>query len=116
MSTYLFSYRTSPEPTPATPEAMAAWQAWFQDLGAGIVDPGNPVFSRRNVGNCDADTVLGGYTMVSADDLESAVAMTKGCPVLETGGGVEVGELTVLNPEDMSNTAGDQARSTGLAG
>jgi hypothetical protein len=116
MSTYLFSYRTSQEPTPATPEAMAAWQGWFQDLGAALVDPGNPVFNRQNVGNCDADTVLGGYTKVSADDLESAVAMTKGCPLLQAGGGVEVGELTVLSPEDMVNTADDHARSTGLAG
>jgi hypothetical protein len=40
---------------------------------------------------------LGGYTLVTADDLEAAVALAKGHPLLRQGGGVEVGELTVLN-------------------
>ena len=34
---------------------------------------------------------------MTADDLEAAVALAKGCPFLEDGGGVEVGALTILN-------------------
>jgi len=31
--------------------------------------------------------------VVSADDLESAVTLAKGCPALRVGGGVEVGPV-----------------------
>jgi hypothetical protein len=66
-------------------------------LDANLVDRGNPVFVRSTLGNCGADTVLGGYTLVAADDLEAALRLAKGCPMLDAGGGVEVGELTLLN-------------------
>ena len=35
---------------------------------------------------------LTGYTIVTADDLDAAVAMAKGCPILSSGGSVEVAE------------------------
>jgi hypothetical protein len=38
-----------------------------------------------------------GYTLVTADDLDAAVALARGCPFLQHDGGVEVGELTLLN-------------------
>ena len=41
-------------------------------------------------------TELGGYSIVSADDLSAAVAIARSCPALSAGGGVEVGELTRL--------------------
>jgi hypothetical protein len=34
--------------------------------------------------------------MIIADDLESAMTLAKGCPLVGAGGGVEVGELTEL--------------------
>ena len=33
-----------------------------------------------------------GYTLLSANDLESAVSLAKGCPILATGGTIEVAE------------------------
>ncbi len=48
------------------------------------------------MGTCDDSTRLGGYSFVTADDLESAVALAKSAPVLATGGGVEVGEITEI--------------------
>jgi len=71
----------------------------FENLGANLVDRGNPVFERRTLGNRGTDTVLGGYTLVTADNLvlEAVVALVEGCPILESGGGVEVGELTLVN-------------------
>jgi hypothetical protein len=68
-----------------------------EQLSANLVDRGNPVFERSTVGNCGADTELTGYSLVTADDLEAAVALAKGCPVLQSDCGVEVGEITVLN-------------------
>jgi len=76
---------------------MAAWTAWFESMGAHLVNIGQPVFERGTLGNCAADTVLGGYSLVTADDLEAAVALAMGCPFLDQDGGVEVGELAVLN-------------------
>jgi hypothetical protein len=42
-------------------------------------------------------TRLGGYTVITAADLDAAVALAARCPVLEHGGAVEVGELTLVN-------------------
>jgi hypothetical protein len=96
MPTFVIANRT-PKEYRGSADAMAAWNAWFERLGASLVDRGNPVFERRPLGNCGPDTVLGGYTLVSADDLEAAVALAQGCPALASGGGVEVGTLTPLN-------------------
>ena len=96
MPTYVIANR-APKEYRGSAETMAAWNAWFEQLGANLVDRGNPVFERRTLGNCGTDTVLGGYTLVSADNLDAAVALAAGCPHLAIGGGVEVGELTILN-------------------
>jgi hypothetical protein len=41
--------------------------------------------------------VLGGYSLITAGDLEAAVELAKGCPFLHQGGGIEVGELAQLH-------------------
>jgi hypothetical protein len=96
MPTYVIVNR-APKGYAGSADSMTAWNAWFERLGASLADRGNPVFSRASLGNCGTDTVLGGYTLVTADGLEAAVALAKGCPALEYGGGAEVGELTELN-------------------
>jgi hypothetical protein len=96
MAMFVLVNRAPKHHTPS-PEAMAAFNAWFEQLGANLVDRGNPVFAARTLGNSGADTTLGGYTLITADDLDAAVALAKGHPLLHLGGGVEVGELTVLN-------------------
>ena len=98
MSTFAFIYRT-PASSNAAPssETMNAWYAWFASMGDNVVDRGNPVFDRTTLGKSSTDTVLGGYSLIRADDLESAVALAKGCPALSNGGGVEIGELTIVD-------------------
>ncbi|HMA47606.1 MAG TPA: YciI family protein [Frankiaceae bacterium] len=96
MPTFLIANRPSTTYTPSA-DAMAAWNAWFEGLGTHLVDRGNPVFTSRALGDCGTKTRLGGYTLITADDLDAAVALAQGCPVLTQGGGVEVGELTLLN-------------------
>jgi hypothetical protein len=81
-------------------DTMTEWEAWFQKLGASVLDRGNPVFDGTTVGDTGPTTVLGGYTLISADDLEAAVALAKGSPVIRHGGGVEVGEITVMELSD----------------
>jgi hypothetical protein len=96
MATYVIVNRAPASYTPS-PEAAAAWNAWFQRLGDSLVDRGNPVFKRTTLGNVDAGTALGGYTLVSAASLEEAAGLARDCPALGYGGGVEIGELMMLN-------------------
>lgn len=102
MTQFVFSYRVTPEYVArADADALAAWNSFFTDvLDANVVDPGKPVFEPSTVlGEAGPATRLGGYSIVSADDLETALAMAKQCPVIGAGGGVEVGVLADLPPE-----------------
>jgi hypothetical protein len=112
MATFLLTYRSAKEYIPGDRGVIASWRAFFEGLGESLQDTGNPIFARTALGNCDAETtVLGGYSFVRADDLEAAVALAKGCPALTNSGGVEVGEITPLNPETMA-TAQHHASAT----
>lgn len=76
---------------------LGAWMRWYEGLGAAVVDGGNP-FGASAVVAPDGSTTNGapsgltGYTIVSADSLDAAVAKAKDCPVLSDGGSVEVYE------------------------
>jgi YCII-related domain len=111
MSSYVFVYRAPKGYDGGDSDTFAAWQAWFEGLGASIVDAGNPVFARETVGQSSSETLLGGYSLITADDLEAAVALARGCPTVAAGGGVEVGELTQLNVGSLKTTADDHAAS-----
>jgi hypothetical protein len=76
---------------------MAQWGQWFGSLGQAIVDGGNPFGSSSSIGSDGsvkegASSQLTGYSILKADDMSGATKMAKGCPVLSTGGTVEVYE------------------------
>src|SRR5262245_2908420 len=100
MTTFLFAYRVPNDYVPGDPEAPAVWNAWFDSLGDGVVSRGNPVFEVSALGDCGPDTRVGGYSLITADDLDAAVAIAKECPVLDRQGGVEVGPLTPIYPAE----------------
>ena len=119
MTQFLFSYRV-----PKTPlrEALgelteeqrasriAAWNGWFDSMGASVLERGQPVGAAHEVGNCDGEMRVGGYSLVAAESLEQALRMAEGCPGVAWGGGVEVGELLELplappRPEPERETA-----------
>lgn len=94
MDTYLFVHR-QPHGYSGSPGAAAAWEAWFRELGEALVDKGNAVLGNRSVtGNAGTVLALGGYTIVSAADLEAATRLAGGCPIVQEGGAVEVGQLS----------------------
>jgi hypothetical protein len=95
MGTYLLSYRAPVNYAPGSADTVATWSAWFDSLGASLADRGHPIFTRSTLGNCGTGTALGGYSLVTADDLEAAMALAGGCPFLRDGGGVEVGEVAL---------------------
>ena len=102
MPKYVFSYRAPAGDAPGSEDASAAWRAFIGGLGPALADIGMPVFERRGIGETGAGTVLGGYSIVTADDLDAAVALAQGCPTIARGGGVEVGELTPLSAEELA--------------
>ena len=101
MPNFIFAYHGGTTPTdPADVErVMAEWGAWFENLGASVVNPGNPVgqsntvFKDRVTDDGGANPISG-YTVVSADDMTAATRMAQGCPMVKDGSGsVEVAEI-----------------------
>lgn len=93
MATFLFAYRAPKNYTPGSPATVAAWTNWFDSMGANVLSRGNGVFTRGALGNRATDSVLGGYSLITADNLDAAMTFAAGCPFLQNGGGIEVGEL-----------------------
>jgi hypothetical protein len=97
----------------ADAEMLPAWDSYLTDvIGPAVVDPGWPVFEDSTVvGDAGAGTKLGGYSVVDTKDLESAVALAKGCPNLRVGGGVEIGALAELPAEHTAEVLRRRQRS-----
>jgi hypothetical protein len=93
MATFVLCYRAPEDYVPFQAGQVSAWTAWFTGLGADLVNPGEPVREARQLGNCGSGQRLGGYSVITADDFEAALELAKGCPGLDHGFGVEVGEL-----------------------
>ena len=98
MPKYIFAYHGGKmAETPEEGErVMAAWGAWYEKMGAAVVDGGAPVGASKTVSASSVEdnggaNPLSGYTLVNADTFEAAVEMAKGCPILEHGT-VEVAE------------------------
>jgi hypothetical protein len=95
---FLFSYRVPKDYQPGAVSGQA-WEAWFESLGSSRIDTGYGVLATRTLGKLDAETRLGGYSVVTAEDIEGAAALAEGCPALQLGGGVEIGAV----PEFIEN-------------
>ena len=95
---YIYHGGKMPETAEEGEREMARWMAWFGEMGESVVDGGAPVGMSSTVHSDGAVTPDGGanpvsgYSVVQANDLDAAIAMAKGCPVLAGGGSVEVAE------------------------
>ena len=105
MGQFIYLYRgaeraRSPE---KMQETMQKWMTWFKELGekGHIKDPGQPLEhtgklvkgKQKTVTDgpfAETKDIVGGYTLIEARDLDQAVELSKGCPILERGGSVEV--------------------------
>jgi hypothetical protein len=80
---------------------MEQWMNWFGALGASVVDGGNPFGASKaigaNGGVSDGGTAaLTGYSIIDADSIDDAVSKAKGCPVLGSGGSIDVYETIAV--------------------
>jgi hypothetical protein len=93
---YLYSGGQMAETPEAQKESMRVWTSWFSGLGESVVAIGEPFGASSTVttgGATDGGTSkLGGYSIVNAESLAEAAKKADGCPVLQSGGSVEVYE------------------------
>jgi hypothetical protein len=87
MSNYILAYHGGSKP--ANPEEgvenMAKWQAWADNLGDALTVPGAPLgmsktISADGVSDGGGENPLVGYSILKADDMDSAIEMVKACP------------------------------------
>jgi hypothetical protein len=93
MAKYVLSFRV---PADYAPNAgtSAEWRAWFGGLGSALADVGNAVTDYASIGEVGGGgSRMVAYSVVSAEDMDSALALAKDCPVMRVGGGVEVGPV-----------------------
>ena len=93
---YLYTGGQMAETPEAQEAAMQEWGAWFGTLGDTVSDMGNAFGASSTLSDGGASaggtSRIGGYSIVTAESLDDATSQAKGCPVLATGGSVEVYE------------------------
>jgi len=112
MNEFLFLYRGGE--TERSPERMqqmmGKWMAWLKELadkghvknqGQPLERSGKLVRGRQKTVTDgpfpEAKDVVGGYTLIEARDVDQAVELSKGCPIFEVDGAVEVRPVMKLN-------------------
>jgi len=106
MSEFLFLFRGSNRLARSPEEmqkSMLKWVTWFKELNEkGVIkDPGNPLDSsgrvvrghRKEVHDgpyAEAKDLVNGYVVIQTTTIDQAVELSKGCPIFEDGGSVEV--------------------------
>jgi hypothetical protein len=114
MSNFMFLFRGGQTQPTTSPEAMQAqmqkWMNWIQKLrDDGKYIAGDPLQAGGKVLRspnkvitdgpfAEGKEVVGGYFLITAESLDQAAEMAKGCPIFETGGSVEVRPIEVINP------------------
>jgi hypothetical protein len=77
----------------------AIQQGWMTDPGDALTGEGRVVNAKKLVTDgpfVEAKEVVGGYSIITADSIDKAAELAKGCPALLTGGKVEVRTLAGL--------------------
>jgi hypothetical protein len=72
------------------------------DAGDALTPEGRVVNSKKVVTDgpfVEAKEIVGGFSIVKADTIDAAAEFAKGCPVLLSGGRVEVRPLAGLAPK-----------------
>jgi hypothetical protein len=109
MAKFLFVYRGAGEHVAKmTPEEMqqhlGRWEKWIgEGMQKGwLLDPGDGLTNEGRVVNAKVVTdgpfveskeIVGGFSIVQADNIDAAAQLAKGCPGLLVGGRVEVRAL-----------------------
>lgn len=111
MSEFVFLYRGGEPPASAEEgqQTMQKWMAWMKELGQNghLKDPGQPLESTGKVvagrtktvtdgPYAETKDIVGGYSLITADSLDLAAEISKGCPTFDAGGTVEVRPVMLM--------------------
>lgn len=102
MSKFIYLYKGPAMTGEMSAEQGAAWEAWMGKMGASLIDVGAPFGSGTVVVDDGSSAKLSncnGYSVVEAADLKSAVALSKGNPLLLGNKGqysIEIFELIAM--------------------
>jgi hypothetical protein len=110
MAKFIYLYRGRATPmTDLTPEQgaerMAAFSAWMEKVGAALVDVGSPFGTSTSVRDDGTEGPAGdltGYTIIEAEDLAAAKALTDGLPFLSDHDATHAVEIYELLPNAMT--------------
>ena len=98
MPKFVFTYHGGQDTSSDQGAVMQAWRAFFGSLGDAVVDAGNPYAATKTInssGNINDETgpdTATGYSIVEADDFDTALKLTEACPALANGGTVHISE------------------------
>ena len=121
MNDYLLLFHGGDPDADLSPEQMqqimAKWSLWIQGLrDGGVYRGGNPLEDEARTVSPDSSVrdgpfaeskeLVGGYVMLSADSMDEATQHALQCPILATGGSVEVRPVKdmVLPPTEGDTT------------
>jgi hypothetical protein len=103
---YLFRGGSNPAQSPEDMQAhMQKWMVWMESLGKrGIFVAGEPLHTTGKQVNgkkkeltdgpfIEAKEMVGGYLIVNAKDIDEAVEISKGCPIFDMDGKLEVRQI-----------------------
>ena len=100
MERFLIVYRGAPGGTSeASEHNPEKWSAWFNRLGAALIDRGSLTHNSvevdsRLLGPKLSGSTLAGYSLVAAADFNDAVRLAEECPIFDEHGWVEIARLT----------------------
>jgi hypothetical protein len=107
MAKFLFIYRggmdreMTPEQMQQSMQKWGKWigeamqKGWMLDPGDGLNGEGRVVKAKVVTDGpfVEAKEVVGGFSIIQADNIDQAAELAKGCPGLQSGGTVEVRRL-----------------------
>jgi hypothetical protein len=110
MKDYIFLFRGGLDFTKASPEQLQQvlmnWKNWTEELSRkGIYNGGERLTrneaavvkgSAKQVSDgpyAESKEIIGGYISIKADNLQHAIEISKGCPIFNFDGNVEIREV-----------------------
>jgi len=92
-------------------KTLEKWRAWMIELGQSgvLANPGIPLqdAAKRVVGAgrdvhdgpfAEIKDLVNGFIVVTAEDIDAACEIARGCPIFEQSGGVEVRPVASMTP------------------
>ena len=92
-------------------KTLEKWEAWMADLNQRglMTNSGMPLqdTAKRVVGSgrvvhdgpfAEIKDLVNGFIVITANDIDEACEVAKGCPIFEQGGGVEVRPVASMTP------------------